>query len=124
MTNVEPDLDNRGKTHGGPKTSKPASNGPVDHSPPADASAPKARKARKPIPENETKRGKFKRVASHRTNEILHRLDILITMGRNRTSYEYDNKDVERIILAIRSKVDILEATIRLPDVHKEKFEV
>ncbi len=105
------------QTQAKPATKHTSANGPHE--------APKTRKPRTLVPQDETKRDKFERVTNRRVNEILKRLDILITQGRNRSNYEYDNHDVTKIIQAIRTKVDALEATIQITSAaEREKFEV
>lgn len=68
-----------------------------------------------PIPANshtqpiETKRQKFERLAVARVKKILKSIDIMKNIGRNRSSYDFTNADVEKIIIALRRKVDELE---------------
>ena len=50
------------------------------------------------------KRERFKRLAAHRTNEVLYRLKVLGNCA-NRQMYEYDEKDVEKIFSEIDKKV-------------------
>ena len=52
----------------------------------------------------ETKKDRFKRLASHRTNEVLYRLKVL-TNCSNRQLYEYDEKDVDKIFSEIEKKL-------------------
>jgi len=50
----------------------------------------------KKAPQNETKKERFKRLASLRTNEVLKHLKILGNCA-NRQVYEYDTEDVSKI---------------------------
>lgn len=52
----------------------------------------------------ETKNERFKRLASHRTNEVLYRLKVLSNCS-NRQLYEYDEKDIDKIFSEIEKKV-------------------
>ena len=58
----------------------------------------------KKAPENETKKERFKRLASLRTNEVLKRLKVLGNCA-NRQSYEYDTEEVNKIFGEIDRKV-------------------
>jgi len=55
-------------------------------------------------PQNETKRERFKRLASLRTNEVLRRLKVLGNCS-NKHVYEYDAEDVNRIFGEIDRKL-------------------
>ena len=52
----------------------------------------------------ETKKDRFKRLASHRTNEVLHRLKVLSNCA-NRQLYDYDERDIEKVFSEIEKKV-------------------
>jgi len=58
----------------------------------------------KKAPDNETKRERFKRLASLRTTEVLRRLKVLGNCA-NRQVYEYDAEDVSRIFGEIDRKL-------------------
>jgi len=60
-------------------------------------------------PENETKRDRFKRLASLRTNEAIRRLKVLGNCA-NRQAYEYDADDVSKIFGEIDRKVREVKA--------------
>lgn len=62
--------------------------------------------------EGETKRHKFERIAVLRVKKILKSIDVLKNIGRNRSGYEFDNTDTAKIIIALRKKVDELEAAM------------
>lgn len=53
---------------------------------------------------NESKQGRFKRVATRRTNEVLHRLHILENCA-NPKLYEYNSDDVRKIFRTIENEV-------------------
>lgn len=52
----------------------------------------------------ESKRDRFKRLATIRTNAILHRLKVLGNCT-NRQLYQYDERDIEKIFTEIEKKV-------------------
>ena len=52
----------------------------------------------------EQKRDRFKRLATIRTNAVLHRLKVLSNCS-NRQLYEYDERDIEKIFSEIERKV-------------------
>lgn len=72
----------------------------------------------KKAPENETKKERFKRLASLRTNEVLKRLRVLGNCA-NRQAYEYDREDVGKIFGEIDRKVREVKAKFHFPR-HKE----
>jgi hypothetical protein len=47
---------------------------------------------------------RFKRLATMRTNAVLHRLKVLGNCA-NRQMYEFDEKDVEKIFVEIEKKI-------------------
>ena len=55
--------------------------------------------------EDETKREKFVRLAENRTNKIIGMIQLLGNCS-NRSQYEYDQKDVEKIFRAIQIELD------------------
>lgn len=54
---------------------------------------------------SETKRDRFKRLASNRTNAVLEKLDVLGNCS-NRSNYEYTDEEVKQIILAVERKLN------------------
>lgn len=60
-------------------------------------------------PQNETKRDRFKRLASLRTNEVIRRLKVLSNCA-NRQAYEYDAEDISKIFGEIDRKVREVKA--------------
>lgn len=52
----------------------------------------------------ETSRDRFKRLATIRTNAILHRLKVLGNCA-NKQLYEYDERDIEKVFSEIEKKV-------------------
>lgn len=53
----------------------------------------------------ESKKDKFKRLAENRTNKILQTLVLLGNLS-NKSAYEYDDKEVEKIFNAIQAQVN------------------
>lgn len=58
----------------------------------------------------ETKNERFKRVASHRTNEVLVRLRLLQNCS-NRQIYDYDEGDVKKIFKTLETRIRELRAS-------------
>lgn len=54
---------------------------------------------------SETKRDRFKRLASNRTNAVLEKLDVLGNCA-NRSNYEYTQEEVKQMMLAIERKLN------------------
>mgnify|MGYP003394262000 CR=1 FL=1 len=52
----------------------------------------------------EIKKERFKRLATHRTNAVLHRLKVLSNCS-NHQLYEYDEKDIEKVFSEIERKI-------------------
>lgn len=52
----------------------------------------------------ETTKERFKRLATHRTNEVLYRLKVLGNCS-NRQLYEYDEKEIDKIFSEIEKKI-------------------
>jgi len=72
-------------------------------------------------PENETKKQRFKRLASLRTNEVLNRLKILGNCA-NRQIYEYSKEDVDKIFNEIGQKLREVKAKFHFPSEKKFKL--
>ena len=71
-------------------------------------------------PENETKKARFKRLASLRTNEVLNRVKILGNCA-NRQIYEYNEMDVKKIFSVIDKQLDDVKAKFKIIKEKKEK---
>lgn len=52
----------------------------------------------------DSKKDRFKRLATLRTNEVLYRLKVLSNCS-NRQLYEYDEKEIDKIFSEIEKKV-------------------
>lgn len=52
----------------------------------------------------EPKRDRFKRLATLRTNAVLHRLKVLSNCS-NRQLYDYDERDIDKVFSEIEKKV-------------------
>lgn len=57
----------------------------------------------------ETRREKFNRLATYRTNAVLDKIRILGNLS-NRSNYDYDEADVKKIFNAIEEQVRLLKA--------------
>ena len=72
-------------------------------------------------PTNETKRERFKRLASLRTNEVLRRIKILGNCA-NRGMYDYREDEIKKIFITIENKVRETKARFHFPG--GKKFEL
>lgn len=54
---------------------------------------------------SETKKDRFKRLASARTNAVIEKLEILGNCS-NRSNYEYTEEEVKQMVLAIERKLN------------------
>ena len=54
---------------------------------------------------SETKKERFKRLASARTNAVIEKLEILGNCS-NRSNYEYSEDEVKQMILAVERKLN------------------
>ena len=68
----------------------------------------------------ETKKERFKRIATARTNEILHRLKILGNCS-NRLLYEYSEDEIKKIFKAIDERIKEIKAKFSNPQSGKNK---
>ena len=75
----------------------------------------------KSIGKNETQEERFKRLATHRTNEVLKRLKVLGNCS-NRQMYEYTEKDIEAIFSVIERKEKEVKMKFQFPK--EEKFKL
>jgi len=71
------------------------------------------------IHNNETPEQRFRRLASHRTNQILEKLRILGNCS-NKNVYRYSNEDIGKIFSSIEKRVKETKALFKLSE--KEKF--
>lgn len=58
--------------------------------------------------DNETKKEKFIRLAEGRMNNILKNIDLLGNLS-NKSNYDYEETDVEKMIKSLKSAVNNLE---------------
>jgi len=58
---------------------------------------------------SETRREKFNRLATYRTNAVLDKIRILGNLS-NRSNYDYDESDVKKIFGAIEEQIRLLKA--------------
>jgi hypothetical protein len=61
----------------------------------------------------DSKRERFKRLASKRTNEVIKKLEILGHCG-NKHSYEYTQEEVKQMFLAIEKKLNEVKIKYKL----------
>lgn len=70
------------------------------------------------LSQKEPNRERFKRLATMRTNTVLHRLKVLGNCS-NRSAYEYTEEEVNKIFSEIERKVREVKAKFHFPK-HKE----
>lgn len=68
----------------------------------------------------ETKREKFTRLAEARTNNALKQISLIGNLA-NTSNYEYDARDVDKILKTLRNAVNELEITFK-GDSKSKKF--
>ncbi|MBI2669534.1 MAG: hypothetical protein HYX20_00055 [Candidatus Yanofskybacteria bacterium] len=66
------------------------------------------------INKNETRRDRFKRLATMRTNAVLRRLKVLGNCS-NRSTYEYTEEEINKIFSEIERKVKEVKAKFHFP---------
>ena len=65
------------------------------------------------------KRDNFKRISEQRVNEIIEKISSLQNLT-NKSFYEYDNKDIEKIVSSIQSELD--ETLLILKGIKRKGF--
>lgn len=65
-------------------------------------------------PRHESKRERFRRLATLRTNVVLQRLKVLGNCA-NRSAYEYTEEEVNKIFAEVERKVREVRAQFRFP---------
>ncbi len=60
----------------------------------------------------EIKRKRFENVAAKRVKKVLNDIDVLSKCS-NKSNYDYSEKDIEKMMRAIREKVRFLEASFQ-----------
>lgn len=68
---------------------------------------------------SDNKRERFKRLAVHRTNEVLKRLRVLGNCA-NRSAYDYNEEEINKIFLEIDRAVKSTKAKFHFPKKNKE----
>lgn len=68
---------------------------------------------------SDNKRERFKKLAVHRTNEVLKKLKVLGNCG-NRSAYEYSEDEINRIFNEIDHTVKETKAKFHFPKRNKE----
>jgi len=67
-----------------------------------------AKRKRKPIPKDESKRDKFKRIVLPRVRKAIKTIRLIGNCSGS--AYEYTNKDVAEIVVALSNEVEKLQA--------------
>ncbi|TSC61520.1 MAG: hypothetical protein Athens041674_736 [Parcubacteria group bacterium Athens0416_74] len=70
-------------------------------------------------PTADNKKERFKRLATLRTNAVLHRLKVLSNCS-NRQLYDFDEKDIEKIFSEIERKVKDAKAKFLITRRHEQ----
>lgn len=66
----------------------------------------------------ETRKDKFKRLATYRTNAVLEKLRLLGNLS-NKSNYDYSDDEINRVFIAIDSQLRAIKARFT----HKNKKE-
>jgi hypothetical protein len=93
----------------------------VQPQPAAPAPTPRTRRNRKkqrsngraPIPENESPRQRFERVADGRVKAVIKAIRVLKKLGRNQGSYDYTEGDIEFMFERLSAELDELRAAMK-----------
>lgn len=72
-------------------------------------------------PNDESKRQRFERLVTQRTNNVLYRLQVLGNCA-NRSAYEYNEEDVKKIFTAIEE--ELLSIKSKFKDSKRTKFKL
>ncbi len=72
-------------------------------------------------PLNETKRNRFKRLATLRTNEVLRSLKVLGNCA-NRSAYDYNEEDIRKIFSEVDRRLKEVKAKFHFPGYKKFKL--
>ncbi len=67
----------------------------------------------------EVKKARFKRLATLRTNAVLHRLKVLSNCS-NRQLYEYDEREIDKIFAEIEKMLKVAKAKFNFSKNHDE----
>lgn len=70
---------------------------------------------------HEEKRKRFKRLATQRTNSVLHRLKVLGNCA-NRSAYNYKEEEIRKIFSTIENKVREIKTRFHFPGGKKFKL--
>jgi hypothetical protein len=84
--------------------------------PPAPAKKKRARKkpnGRAPIPENEGRREKFVRLANNRYDRIVKAIHTMRGLGRNQSSYDYGDADIDQITDMLVAELEAMKAELK-----------
>lgn len=69
--------------------------------------------------QKDTKKERFKRLATIRTNAVLYRLKVLSNCS-NRQLYEYEEREIDKIFLEIDKKVKEAKAKFLINKKHEQ----
>jgi hypothetical protein len=65
------------------------------------------------VPESETRREKFMRIAQLRFDRIVHAIHTMRGLGRNQQAYEYGDIDVDRITDLLVAELEAMKAEMK-----------
>ena len=72
-------------------------------------------------PEGETRKERFRRVATYRTNRVLDDIRLLGNLS-NRSTYDYSEDEVNKIFFAIKKQLEGARAKFKSPK--KKEFQL
>lgn len=73
--------------------------------------------------ENETKREKFVRLVENRMNNTLKQIELLSNLS-NKSAYEYNQSDVDKILKALKHAISDLEKSFNASNNIQKKFKL
>ncbi|MFQ6093243.1 MAG: hypothetical protein ACE5OR_11325 [bacterium] len=79
-----------------------------------------AKKGRNPVPENETPRRRFVRLAESRTNAALDKIRLLGNLAAGQ--YEYTAEDIERIFGALEEAIKVTRSKFERSKEDRKRF--
>lgn len=73
--------------------------------------------------ERKSKRDKFQEIVKRRLKTISKALDVLASVGRNQSGYDYSQRDVDKIIKVLTDEVEMVRIAM-IPRERREPTEI
>jgi spore coat protein CotF len=103
-----------------PRSTQQATNQPTQDSSQSNPPVAKTRKARKPVPENESKADKFRRLGNARLKKACKATRQLVSLS-NTSQYEFRPDQVEAILSALTAAVNAVRQSFQGKQKQDEK---